>query len=112
MTLRNIITASTGWYVLRLTGSDRSGNYGIDRELIVGWETTMPADEEWAPPDLQDGGHCLPRPWPVTENSRGGLARAPVLSPDGRVRLAGGEVLGQRRRVAQACGGRSCLMRQ
>ena len=36
MAQRNIITAGPGWYVLRLTGSDRSGSYGIDREPIVG----------------------------------------------------------------------------
>ena len=62
------ITAGPGWYVLRLTGSDRSGNYGIDREPIVGWETTPPAEVEWTPPDDRDRGHCLG--WPVTVRRR------------------------------------------
>ena len=87
MTQRNIITAGPGWYVLRLTGSDRSGSYGIDREPIVGWATTAPDELMWE----RDGGHDLG--WPVTDGSMSGLTWVPVLSPDGRVRLPGGAVL-------------------
>ena len=42
MTQRSIIEASPGWYVLRLKGSDSTGRYEVDREPIVGWETTLP----------------------------------------------------------------------
>jgi hypothetical protein len=77
--------------VLRLTGSDRSGSYGVERVPIVGWETTTPAEWEMTAPDERDDGHCLG--WPVIENSWSGSMWVPVLSPDGRVRIPGGVIL-------------------
>jgi hypothetical protein len=78
---RHFISAMPGFWMLGLCGGLAEGNYEATRVPIVAWEMRLIDD------DKPERGYFAA---PVTpEWECDGIQHAPVLGPDGRVRVAG-----------------------
>jgi hypothetical protein len=78
---RYFIPAAPGFWLLELCGGLAAGEYEATREPIIAWEA-MPIDED------KPESACFAVPV-TTEWDYADLQHAPVLGPDGRVRIAG-----------------------